>query len=198
MDLTLSYPDSATGNGGGAESGEPHGPIFTGALRPITMAEIDEVWSLDHRCFVDGEAYEMETFRYLLSSPNAIARQIRTADGQMAAFIVALIEMDGVGHITAVGVDPAWRRQGLARILLVEIEETLRHRGINTLRLEVRVENEGAIRLYEELGFMVVQRLARYYSSSNTAGRHASSASTANTIGTDGYMMVKPLCGPEN
>jgi ribosomal protein S18 acetylase RimI-like enzyme len=149
---------------------------FTGALRPITLAEIDEVWRLDHRCFVDGEAYEMETFRYLLTTPNAITRQIRTDQNVMAAFIIALIEMDGIGHITAIGVDPEWRRHGLARILLTDIEEILRRRGINTIRLEVRVENSPAINLYEELGYIVVQRLARYYSS-----------------GADGYMMVKSL-----
>jgi ribosomal-protein-alanine N-acetyltransferase len=194
MDLKISNSPLTEGNGGGSESAdESAGLLFTGSLLPITMAEIDEVWSLDHRCFVDGEAYELETFRFLLSSPNAIARQIRTNDGQMAAFIVALIEMDGMGHITAVGVDPPWRRLGLARILLVEIEETLRQRGVNTLRLEVRVENEGAIRLYEELGFMVVQRLARYYHSAN--GSSASSANSASTASTDGYMMIKSLSG---
>lgn len=153
---------------------------FAGALRPIGIAELDEVWQLDLRCFVDGEAYERETFNYLLSSPNAIARQIRADNGQMAAFIVALIEIDGIGHITAIGVGPEFRRQGLARLLLLNIEETFRARGINTIRLEVRVENRPAITLYEELGYVVVQRLARYYSS-----------------GADGYMMVKSIRDPD-
>jgi ribosomal-protein-alanine N-acetyltransferase len=154
--------------------------LFTGALRPISLAELDEVWQLDLRCFVDGEAYERETFNYLLTSPNAIARQIRTDQGQMAAFIVALIEIDGIGHITAIGVGPEFRRQGLARLLLLNIEETFRARGINTIRLEVRVENRPAITLYEDLGYVVVQRLPRYYSS-----------------GADGYMMVKSIRDPD-
>ncbi|MEY4166302.1 MAG: hypothetical protein RIR52_126 [Acidobacteriota bacterium] len=154
----------------------PSGSCFNGTLRPIALAEIDEVWQLDLRCFVDGEAYERETFSYLLSNPNAIARQIRADDGPMAAFIVALIELDGVGHITAIAVAPEYRRLGLARILLGDIEQTFRARGINTIRLEVRVENLPAICLYEEIGYAVVQRLPRYYSS-----------------GSDGYLMVKPL-----
>lgn len=152
------------------------GKSFTGVLRPIPLAEIEEVWQLDLRCFVDGEAYELETFRYLLSNPNAIARQIRADDGPMAAFIVALIELDGVGHITAIAVAPEYRRHGLARILLGYIEETFRTRGIKTIRLEVRVENLPAISLYEQLGYAVVQRLHGYYSS-----------------GGDGYLMVKSI-----
>ncbi|NDD66025.1 MAG: ribosomal-protein-alanine N-acetyltransferase [Acidobacteria bacterium] len=154
----------------------PPGSCFNGILRAIPLAELDEVWQLDLRCFVDGEAYERETFSYLLSNPNAIARQIRADDGPMAAFIVAIIELDGVGHITAIGVAPEYRRQGLARILLKHIEQIFRERQINTIRLEVRVENIPAISLYEELGYTVVQRLPRYYSNGN-----------------DGYMMVKSI-----
>ncbi len=171
----LSSPDSPGPDSLGPDS-PGHGWRFTGTLRPITLAEIDEVWRLDHRCFVDGEAYEMETFHYLLTTPNAITRQIRNDQDVMAAFIIALIEKDGVGHITAIGVDPEWRRHGLARILLTDIEELLHRRGISTIRLEVRVENSPAINLYEELGYVVVQRLFRYYSS-----------------GADGYMMLKSL-----
>jgi ribosomal-protein-alanine N-acetyltransferase len=149
---------------------------FTGSLHPIVMAELDEVWQLDLRCFVDGESYERETFRYLLSNPNTISRQIRDNQGVMVAFIITVIEMDGVGHIIAIGVEPEYRRHGLARILLTDMERTLRRRGIATIRLEVRVENSAAINLYEQLGYLVVQRLGRYYSS-----------------GADGYMMVKSL-----
>lgn len=149
---------------------------FRGTLSPITMAELDEVWRLDLRCFIDGEAYERETFRFLLSSPNTIARQIRSAGGEMVAFVVAVIEMDGVGHITAIGVAPEHRRRGLARLLLRDIERSFRARAISTMRLEVRVENDAAIDLYEQLGFAVVQRMPAYYSN-----------------GSDGYMMVKAL-----
>ncbi len=63
-------------------------------MHPITLADLDEVWQLDLRCFVDGEAYERETFRYLLSNPNTIARQIREENDRMVAFIVSIIEMD--------------------------------------------------------------------------------------------------------
>lgn len=149
---------------------------FKGALRPIVLSELDELWQLDLRCFVDGEAYERETFRYLLSSPNTIARQIRSEHDEMTAFIVAVIEMDGVGHITTIGVAPEFQRRGLARILMRDMERTLQNRGITTVRLEVRVQNTAAIRLYEQLGYVVVQRMGRYYSS-----------------GADGYMMVKSL-----
>jgi ribosomal-protein-alanine N-acetyltransferase len=47
---------------------------------------------------------------------------------------------------------------------------------VRTVRLEVRVGNLAAQRLYEQLGYAVVQRMERYYSN-----------------GDDGYLMVKSL-----
>ncbi len=37
-------------------------------LRPLSVAQIDECWLLDQRCFVDGEAYSRDTFEYLLTA----------------------------------------------------------------------------------------------------------------------------------
>jgi ribosomal-protein-alanine N-acetyltransferase len=149
---------------------------FKGSLKPLTLADLNELWHLDLHVFFDGEAYERETFRYLLTNPLTIARQIKTEDDHMAAFAIALIEADGVGHITTVGVATEYRRRGLARIVLHEVERSFLARGITTVRLEVRTDNEAAQRLYERIGYVVVRRMLRYYSN-----------------GDDAYLMVKAL-----
>lgn len=149
---------------------------FKGTLCPITLQDLNECWQLDLRCFVDGETYERETFRYLLSNPQTIALQIRSDDGEMSAFVIGVIEPDGVGHITTIGVAPEYRRKGLARLMMHEVERSFAARGVRTIRLEVRVGNDAAQVLYEQLGYIVVQRMQRYYSN-----------------GDDGYLMVKSL-----
>ncbi|HZS10206.1 MAG TPA: N-acetyltransferase [Blastocatellia bacterium] len=151
---------------------------FKGTLCPMTLADVGELWELDLRCFVDGEAYERETFRYLLSNPQTISRQVRDEYAQMSAFVIGVIEADGVGHITTIGVAPECRRRGLARLLMHEVELGFLERGVTTVRLEVRVSNLAAQRLYEQIGYVVVQRMERYYSN-----------------GDDGYLMVKSLDG---
>jgi ribosomal-protein-alanine N-acetyltransferase len=150
--------------------------VFRGALRPLTLSDLNELWQLDLRCFVDGEHYERETFRYLLANPMAIARQVRSEYDEMSAFAIGVIEKDGVGHITTVGVAPEYRRRGLARLMLHEIERSFSARSVTTVRLEVRVGNEAAHKLYEQIGYIVVQRMGDYYSN-----------------GDDGYLMVKSL-----
>lgn len=145
-------------------------------IRPLTLSHLDECWRLDQRCFVDGEAYGRETFEYLLTTPEAISYRALTTEGVMVGFIVGLIEPDHTGHITTVGVAPEHRRRRIAHRLMEKIEEGFRRRSVRTVRLEVRSINDGAQQLYSSIGYIVTQRLPRYYSN-----------------GGDGLLMIKSL-----
>lgn len=145
-------------------------------VRALTVAQLDECWRLDQRCFVDGEAYSRETFEYLLTAPESVSYRAVTAGGQMVGFIVGLVEPDHTGHVTTLGVAPEHRRRGIAQKMLQRVDEGFRRRGVRMVRLEVRSVNSGAQQLYRNLGFVVTQRLPRYYSN-----------------GGDGLLMVKSL-----
>ena len=153
------------------ESAEPRYDI-----RPLTLAQLDECWRLDQRCFIDGEAYSRETFEYLLTAAEAVAYRAVTVDGTMVGFVVGLVEPDHTGHITTIGVAPEHRRRRVAERMLTRVEEAFRRRGLRTARLEVRSVNTGAQQLYRNLGYIVTQRLPRYYSN-----------------GGDGLLMLKSL-----
>ena len=62
------------------------------------------------------------------------------------------VEMEK-GYIRMIGVDPLYRAQGLARVILLAAIEYLRKRGIKTIELTVDSKNLNAIRLYQSLGF---------------------------------------------
>ncbi len=145
-------------------------------MRPLALSDLNELYQLDMRCFIDGEAYERETFKFLLNNPKAIARQIRSDYDEMAAFGIGVIEENGIGHLTTVGVAPEYRRRGLARLTLHEIERSFAARSVTTIRLEVRVNNQAAQQLYEQIGYVIIQRMVKYYSN-----------------GDDSYLMVKSL-----
>ena len=145
-------------------------------IRPLTTAQLDECWRLDLRCFIDGEAYSRETFEYLLTSPDSVSYRAVTPDGAMVGFIVGLVEPDSTGHITTLGVAPEHRRRHVARRMMEKAEQGFRRREVRTVRLEVRSINESAQSLYAGLGYVVTQRLPRYYSN-----------------GGDGLLMIKSL-----
>ncbi len=145
-------------------------------VRPLTVAQLDECWRLDLRCFIDGEAYSRETFEYLLTSPDSVSYRAVTGAGAMVGFIVGLVEPDATGHITTLGVAPEHRRRGVAKRMLVKAEDGFRRRNVRLVRLEVRSVNLSAQELYRNLGYAVTQRLPRYYSN-----------------GGDGLLMIKSL-----
>jgi len=59
----------------------------------------------------------------------------------------------GVGWIVQMGVRPAWRRSGLGRALLCEVMHGFQADGLASAALEVNIDNEAALLLYQRLGF---------------------------------------------
>src|ERR1700730_8663680 len=143
-------------------------------IAEMTQIDINECWRLDQRCFSDGEAYDRETIRYLLSHAQSVCHKVISPSDKMMAFVVGMIEPDGTGHVVALGVAPEQRRLGHGRRLMHEVEQGFLQRGVSTVRLEVRTSNISAQRLYLDLGYKIVRRMTHYY-----------------TSGDDGYLMVK-------
>lgn len=146
------------------------------SIHPLTDKNLNEVLRLNVRCFRNGENYTKHTFSYLLGEPRNLSYRIVTATGEMAGFVFVLVNEDGSAHLTTIGVAPEHRRRKLAMQLLAHVEDALRARGIFTVVLEVRVSNTAAQDLYNDAGYSLVQRLAKYYNN-----------------GEDCYLMVKSL-----
>ncbi|MDQ4122764.1 MAG: GNAT family N-acetyltransferase [Acidobacteriota bacterium] len=146
-------------------------------IRPLTIKQLDELDALDCRCFTNGDSYTRHTLEFLLKESNSLAYcVVLPKTGQMTAFVIAMHEPDGTGHITTIGVAPEHRRRGLAFLLLEHVENAFRLRNVRTMRLEVRTNNFGAQQLYARAGYTVAQRMNNYYAN-----------------GGDGFLMVKSL-----
>ena len=70
---------------------------------------------------------------------------------------------DESAHLALLGVQPAQRRRGLGRALVLWLEACARTAGIGVIRLEARADNAAAIAFYESLGFKVLMRVPGYY-----------------------------------
>ena len=72
---------------------------------------------------------------------------------------------DWHGHVTAVTICPTYRRLGLARTLMAELERITQDVAHGYfVDLFVRVSNEIAIGMYRGLGYSVFRRVVNYYS----------------------------------
>lgn len=143
---------------------------------PMDLYDLEECWTLDQRCFEDGEAYDRATFRDLLTHRTSVCLKAVVADSLMAGFVIGVVEPDRTGHVVVLGVSPDWRRQGIARRLMTRLEEEFAERHVRLAHLEVRTTNDGARTLYEGLGFTIAGRRLAYY-----------------TNGDDGFLMVKSV-----
>ena len=77
--------------------------------------------------------------------------------------------VDGQVQILKVGVDPAWRRCGIARELLAHVAADARDLGATSCSLEVRAGNVGAQAFYAALDFAPLGTRPRYYSDGEDA-----------------------------
>jgi ribosomal protein S18 acetylase RimI-like enzyme len=80
----------------------------------------------------------------------AFASVIR--DGHMLAIGRAVVDDEWCG-ITALEVEPAARRRGLARVVLAGLLDWAAARGATAIYLQVAEDNEAALALYRGLGF---------------------------------------------
>ena len=128
---------------------------------PMAAEHLDRLAQLERMCFSRPWSQKM------------LAEEL---DNQCAAFLVALepetaqpVGYAGLlvvayeGYITNVAVDPACRRQGVARQLLQVFDSFARGNHLAFLTLEVRPSNAAAIALYEGFGFAEAGRRRNYY-----------------------------------
>ena len=89
-------------------------------------------------------------------------------DGQLIGYAGGWI-VDGDVQILKIGVDPAWRRHGIARKLLAHVAEGARDLGAQSCSLEVRASNIGAQKFYEQAGLSSLGKRPHYYSDGEDA-----------------------------
>ena len=86
-------------------------------------------------------------------------------DGVIAAYVNGWLDpVNRIGDFGPVGALPAYRRQGLTRAVLLECLHRMQARGMNRVSVSTGVSNTPAIRLYESVGFKIVNQYVEYVS----------------------------------
>ncbi|HKZ94363.1 MAG TPA: ribosomal protein S18-alanine N-acetyltransferase [Candidatus Bathyarchaeia archaeon] len=134
-------------------------------IETATPRNLEELLKIERECF-EAEAYTREHVLDLLNNRNAFT-QIARVNGDAAGFVTGLVDSGEdvkAGHIVTIDVAVAYRRKGLGLTLLKEMENVLKKRGVKTIYLEVRVDNQAALKLYHKQGYVRTKSLKHYYS----------------------------------
>ena len=129
-------------------------------VEPIPSSAVEALATLHRTCFPD-DPWEAGALARIMALAGAFG-WLAWEDDEPAGFILVR-DLGNECEILSLGVTPRWRRRGVGQELLRAcITETL-GRGLPSVVLEVAVDNDPAIELYNAAGFGVVGRRARYY-----------------------------------
>jgi ribosomal-protein-alanine N-acetyltransferase len=118
-------------------------------IRPLDLADLGAIERLEQRAYPTPWSRSM--FASELAKPTSICLGAFEGD-ELAGYVITSRYVDA-WHVMNVAVDPDLRRRGVATALLERLFELTRGDERRGYTLEVRVSNDGAIHLYERLGF---------------------------------------------
>ncbi|RUL75338.1 GNAT family N-acetyltransferase [Dyella choica] len=122
-------------------------------VRRAELSDLDDLVALEQATF-DSDRISRAQFRRHLDSDSA---RVLVASANHRRFLgtamVFFRKGSRVARLYSIASLPEARGKGVGTALIEAAESAARQRRCQSLRLEVRVDNESAVRLYERLGY---------------------------------------------
>lgn len=140
------------------------------SIRPARPTDLDAVEALENRVF-SGDRLSRRSLRRYIGAPSALMLAA-FSDAAFAGYaLIGLRKGSKLASLYSIAVDPDMGGRGLGRALMIAAEQGAAARGRETLALEVRADNAGAVALYERLGYERFGAIPDYYEDGETALR---------------------------
>ena len=130
-------------------------------LREYTPGDLDSIYALDVVCFEPPFRFSRRAMRGFAEAAGAMT-VLAEAHGELAGFSIAQLEKH-IAYVVTLDVTPTFRRQGLARRLMAELEAKAQAAGATAMALHVFTGNAGAIQFYESIGYNRVGMAEAFY-----------------------------------
>ena len=128
-------------------------------IETMTASHVEQIAGLEKLCFHDP--WSEKSIADELT--NDLALWLVALEGETVVGYVGSQTVLGWTDMMNVAVHPEHRRRGIGEALIRKLMEMLVACNCECLTLEVRASNQGAIALYEKLGFTEVGRRKNYY-----------------------------------
>lgn len=139
--------------------------------RLAAAEDLSRLLQLEEQSF-QQDRLSPRSLRRLLGVPSAEVL-VAEEEGALLGYALLLFRQGSeVARLYSLAISPWARGRGLGGGLMEQIEQRASARGCARLRLEVRVDNDVAIGLYERRGYRRFGRIAGYYEDGGDAWRY--------------------------
>lgn len=140
-------------------------------IRCAVAADLDALVELEQRSFSSDQLSRRQLARHVRSDSAALLVAIRD-HALLGDALVFFRHGSAVARLYSLVISDHARGQGLGRDLLAASERTALKRHGKEMRLEVRSDNQQAIKLYEKAGYALRDVRPRYYEDGADARRY--------------------------
>ena len=134
-------------------------------IRRMTPADLDRVIEIDRLSFTlpwPERSFHFEVEKNEAARAWVAESQKPNGTTAIVGMIVGWLIVDEI-HIATIAIDPAYRKQGIGRRLMVHLLREACSEGARKSFLEVRRSNSAAIEMYCKLGYQEDGVRPRYY-----------------------------------
>jgi len=118
-------------------------------IKRLQLKDLNAIEEIERRSYPTPWSRSM--FAGELAKPASVC--LGAFEGERMAGYMIISRYVDAWHVMNIAADPEFRRRGIAKALLERLFELTEDESRRGYTLEVRVSNEGAIKLYERLGF---------------------------------------------
>ena len=149
-------------------------------VRCAALGDLDAMVTIENAAF-SGDRLSQRSLRRLIGSRAAITCVAEEGENILGYALVLTRRTSGIARLYSIAVAPDETGRGVAALLLHHVENAARARGLRSMRLEGRADNEPAIRLYEKTGYRSFAQYENYYHDGMSALRYQKALCALNT-----------------
>jgi ribosomal-protein-alanine N-acetyltransferase len=127
-------------------------------IRPMCESDLDQVIRIERQIFL----FPWSLANFADSLKAGYLCRVMEKNLIILGYSILMIGPDE-SHILTLGINPDWQRRGLGEKMLHDLINLSAEHGAKSVLLDVRESNQGAARLYRQLGFEQIGRRKGYY-----------------------------------
>lgn len=140
------------------------------SVRPAGPEDLTALESIERRVF-GSNRLSRRSLRYHIASQTTQLLVLVVGETVGGYSLVAFRKNSTRARLYTLALDPGLHGRGFGRALLGAAERAAKARGATTVRLEVRIDNQHAIELYDKAGYRRFDVIPNYYEDGYTALR---------------------------